>query len=222
MSDKAASKSAAPSPSEAPARIYIDNSNSTELKLTCDEAVERILTSNSTNPWRASHLLVDIRLVLGFIASIEMIGVSAWAWKIVPEWNENKGLTAVAVAVYMVLSGIQTALAYLEGDTIFRGAQSSSDASSSATSSSQKKLRISSGALPKAQTDKEASKEDGRKWTTPPVYELELEWSGAKVRKSGKEKINLGHMGEWFTQEGEFVEDIFSKKLLAAIDSVLA
>jgi signal peptidase complex subunit 2 len=84
------------------------------------------------------------------------------------------------------------------------------------------RLVIASPPLPKAQTSATPSA-DGKRWTTPPVYSLQINYTrktnkGKSLLRQAKKSITLGHMGEWFTEEGEFVESIFEKKLIAGLE----
>lgn len=65
---------------------------------------------------------------------------------------------------------------------------------------------------------------DGKRWTTPPVYALTIDYTrksnGGKslLRETTGKKVDLGHMGEWFTEEGEFCEDVFEQRLITSLD----
>lgn len=58
----------------------------------------QILT-RSPHGFKANHFHTDLRIVLGYTAAIVMIGTSAWAWKIEPEWKNNKLGCLIAVVV---------------------------------------------------------------------------------------------------------------------------
>lgn len=82
-------------------------------------------------------------------------------------------------------------------------------------------LIISSPSLPKPTISATISASDGSSSSkiVPPVYTLGIEYSrrsnaGKSLLGRVQEKITLGHLGEWFTEEGEFVEAIFEEKLL--------
>ncbi|UZJ55393.1 hypothetical protein CBS101457_004713 [Exobasidium rhododendri] len=249
-------------PAQAEDRIYVDNSNAPELKMTCDEAVERILTRTSMSaslapaksemisdsgassptiptspsastaslprvpidtatqpfpPFKASHFHTDLRLLLGFLGSAIMIGTSAWAYLVEKEWEKNKYPCGVAVVIYLTLSGIQFMDSYRQGHTIFVGKRKML-----AKRIETERLLIASPPLPKAQTSATPSK-DGKRWTTPPLYSLDIEYTrktngGKSLLRQTKKSITLGHLGEWFTEEGEFVESIFEKKLIAGLE----
>lgn len=81
---------------------------------------------------------------------------------------------------------------------------------------------IASPPIPKAQTSPTPAA-DGKRWTTPPVYSLDIDYTrktnnGKSLLRQARKSIVLGHMGEWFTREGEFVESIFEKKLIAGLE----
>ena len=81
---------------------------------------------------------------------------------------------------------------------------------------------IASPPLPKAQTAATPAA-DGKRWTTPPVYSLDIDYTrktngGKSLLRQAKKKIALGHMGEWFTEQGEFVESVFEKRLISGLE----
>ncbi|KAL9938428.1 hypothetical protein V8E36_003051 [Tilletia maclaganii] len=209
-------------------RILVDNSNLAELKLTADEAVERILSraskaaptqgATASPPWKVSHFHTDLRLVLGYTASLLMIAVGVWSYFIEKEWSVNKGPTAVAVAVYLVLSAIQTADAYVQGNRIFYGSRKS------ANSSQVEKLILTSPQLPRHKTIKRTPSTP-QPATIPPEYTLEAEYfaptSASQQQQPKKGKVALGHFGEWITQEGEFLESVFEERLRAGLAKLL-
>ncbi|CAO1625482.1 unnamed protein product [Sympodiomycopsis kandeliae] len=231
-------------------RIYADVSNLADLKATCDDAVERILTktlnpiapapssspssshldvSQATNitpdqqsqsdgdstfpPFKASHFHTDLRLVLGYVSSTVVIGVSLWSYFIEKQWNKNKYFTALAVGSYIVVSGIQALDSYIQGDKIFTGKRK--------TLSSRietEYLSISSPQLAKAVID-------DKKELIPPNYKLIINYTrssnGGKstIKRIENETIDLGTFSQWFTQSGEFIEEFFQKKLADALQS---
>ncbi|KAE8269230.1 hypothetical protein A4X09_0g3118 [Tilletia walkeri] len=222
-----------PAASSSSQKILIDNSNLSELKLTADEAVERILSSSSKHQaWTISHFHTDLRLALGYAASLLMIGVGVWSYFVEKDWEVNKRPTAVAVAVYVVLSAIQTADAYVQGNRIFYGSRKSPTSPSGPL----ERLVLSSPPLPKhklfphssttSSTDKNpapaaTTKTKGKGMTVPPEYSLYAEYfsPGSSVGKKGK--VTLGHFGEWITEEGEFVESIFEERLRSGLAKVV-
>lgn len=190
-------------------RVVVDNSNLTELKATCDEAVERILSrqpganGSSTKaqgfaPFKVSHFHTDLRLVLGFVASAIMIGTSIWAYFVEKEWKRNKQACAIAVVIYILLSGIQMVDSYLQGNLIFSGTRKTTSDPTEIES-----LTIASPPLPKA-TKSNSQTSAGQAILTPPAYTLQIDYT----RKSSEAKsllarknssLPLGHLGKWRT-----------------------
>ncbi|EST07381.1 Signal peptidase complex subunit 2 [Kalmanozyma brasiliensis GHG001] len=209
-------------------RIVVDNSNLSELKATCDEAVERILSrrteadasktkSQAFVPFKVSHLHTDLRLILGFTASAIMIGTSLWAYFVEKEWKRNKQACGIAVVVYIILSGIQLADSYLQGNNIFIGTRKTVS-----NRIESEHLTIASPSLPKA-VKKGSKTSDGKPILTPPAYTLKFDYTRKSnkgksllARKSGS--LPLGHLGEWFTEEGEFVEHVFEQRLISGLE----
>ena len=201
--------------------------------------------SQAFAPFKVSHLHTDLRLALGFTASAIMIGTSIWAYFVEKEWQRNKHACAVAVVLYLILSSIQMADSYWQGNTIFTGTRKMLS-----NRIETEHLTIASPPLPKA-SQKGAKATNGKPLLTPPAYTLSFEYT----RKSNKSKslmgrksdsLPLGHLGksqtifahdklasdassslsfpawhalagEWFTEEGEFVEHIFEQRLLSGL-----
>ncbi|PWN47945.1 hypothetical protein IE53DRAFT_389892 [Violaceomyces palustris] len=231
----------APPASSETDRYYVDNSNASELKLTCDEAVERILTREtiveadsdskptSTSspspsifpPFKASHFHTDLRLVLGFTASAVMIGVCVWSYFVEKDWEKNKKPCGIAVVIYVVLSAIQTLDSYMQGSKIFEGKRKTVSKRIET-----ERLSISSPSLPKAVIKPPAggTLAKGEKPTLiPPAYTLKIDYTrksnnGKSLLGKKKTSITLGHMGEWFTEEGEFIESIFEQRLISNLE----
>lgn len=147
-----------------------------------------------------------------------MIGTSAWAYLIEKDWQKNKKACAIAVVIYLVLAGISAIDAYRQGSTIFVGKRRML-----AKRIETERLTIASPALAKPITSAKASA-DGKRWTTPPPYVLQIDYTrksnGGKslLREARGKKVELGHLGEWFTEEGEFCEDIFEKRLIDSLE----
>ncbi|SYW83753.1 uncharacterized protein UBRO2_05309 [Ustilago bromivora] len=247
-------------------RIVVDSSNLSELKATCDEAVERILSrqpdhesvakAQAFEPFKVSHFHDDLRLLLGFTASAIMIGTSIWAYFVEKEWNRNKQTCGIAVVIYIILSAIQAADSYLQGNTIFSGTRKMLS-----NRIETEQLVISSPSLPKA-IKKNAKAPSGKPILTPPAYTLHFHYTRKSNRgksllskKSGS--LPLGHLGkhklfllsaatpetythsltnaiphifessiltfagEWFTEHGEFAQDIFQQRLLSGLQKAL-
>ncbi|KAJ1020268.1 hypothetical protein NDA18_005865 [Ustilago nuda] len=207
-------------------RIVVDSSNLSELKATCDEAVERILSRQPVDesvakaqafaPFKVSHLHDDLRLLLGFTASAIMIGTSTWAYFVEKEWNRNKQICGIAVVIYIILSAIQAAHSYLQGNTIFTGTRKMLS-----NRIETEQLLISSPPLPKA-IKKNAKAPSGKSILTPPAYTLHFHYTrkcnkGKSLLSKKSGSLPLGHLGEWFTEHGEFAQDIFQQRLLSGL-----
>lgn len=119
---------------------------------------------------------------------------------------------------YLVLSGISAFDAYRQGHTVFVGRRKMLSKRIET-----ERLVIASPPLPKPVTAAKATA-DGKRWTTPPVYSLTIDYTrksnGGKslLREARGKKVELGHMGEWFTEEGEFCEDVFEQRLISSLD----
>lgn len=167
-------------------------------------------------PFKVNHFHTDLRLVLGFTASAIMIGTSIWAYFVEKEWSHNKQACAIAVVAYIILSSIQYVDSYLQGNTIFTGTRKMIS-----NRIETEHLTIASPSLPKA-VKKGAKAANGKEILTPPAYTLQFQYTrksnkGKSLLGKKSESLPLGHLGEWFTEQGEFVEDIFEQRLLSGL-----
>ncbi|EPQ30556.1 uncharacterized protein PFL1_02081 [Pseudozyma flocculosa PF-1] len=239
LTKQASGSSTAADQASKPERIYVNNADLGELKLTCDEAVERILTrdhsSSSTTTttssgasndgsaapadfpaFKASHFHTDLRLALGYTAAVVMIGTTLWAYFIEKEWENNKRACGFAVAVYAVLSAVQAVDSYLQGNTIFVGKRRMLSKRIETEN-----LKIVSPALGRSQETEYLSRE-GKPVLAPPNYSLKIDYTrksngGKSLLGSKKDTFVLGHLGEWFTEDGEFIESIFEERLISGL-----
>ena len=114
---------------------------------------------------------------------------------------------------YVILSALYGLDSYLQGDRIFTGKRKMLSKRIET-----EVLIISSPSLPNPTIDP-SSVSSSRKTIIPPIYTLQVEYTrrsngGKSLLKKVQDKITLGHLGEWFTEEGEFVEAVFRQKLL--------
>ncbi|KAK9898186.1 hypothetical protein P389DRAFT_30296 [Cystobasidium minutum MCA 4210] len=89
-----------------------------DLKTACDDAVKQYFSKPSQ--FKPSHVHTDVRLGLGWTASLIAIGASLYAYKV--PFQESRDYVIAAVVLYMLLSGVLAAyVKYIEKDTIFEG-----------------------------------------------------------------------------------------------------
>lgn len=70
--------------------------------------------------FKPSHVHTDVRLGLGWTASLLALGASYYAYKV--PFQQSRDYVLAAVIIYIVLSGILAAyVKYVEQDTIFEG-----------------------------------------------------------------------------------------------------
>ncbi|PWN34129.1 uncharacterized protein FA14DRAFT_173843 [Meira miltonrushii] len=215
------SSSLAPAPGLSPSGSGASSPTSPTSPSSSTASLLRVPADASTEPFppfKASHFHTDFRLAIGFIGSAIMIGTSVWSYFIEKEWQKNKHACGIAVVIYAVLMIIAGIDSYYTASTIFVGKRKML-----AKRIETERLTIASPALPKPITAKTASA-DGKKWTTPPVYTLTIDYTrksnGGKslLREAKNKKVELGHLGEWFTEEGEFCEDIFEQRLISGLE----
>jgi signal peptidase complex subunit 2 len=222
--------------------------------------ISQILTraSPAGEPFKASHIHTDVRLVLGFTAAIIMISVFAWSYFVEKEWEANKTVCAYAVGAYMLLSAGQMASSHIQGDVIFDGIRRSEKGGKSETlqvkspqkvpkakylpadSVEAKTLRLLPGTSLSSSAEK-SSTGVPRPVCIPPQYSLAFSYTSTtsdgkrlvkesgsgtgpmngKKRTTADDAIPLGHFGEWFTEEGEFRQDVFEERLRGALNKVI-
>lgn len=229
----------APAPSASSA-IQSPSSSSADLSTAPSSVANGHADAPEFPPFKASHLHTDLRLALGFTASFIVIGACLWAYFIEKNWQKSKGWTGVAVAAYAVLSALQALDAYWQGDRIFTGKRKMLSKRIET-----EVLTISSPSLPKPTVEKTS---EGQKWIVPPRYSLQVEYTrrsngGKSLLRRVKQSLDMGHLGmsygrreldredtsltlhprvdcsgEWFTEEGEFVEAIFERKLISGLE----
>lgn len=66
---------------------------------------------------------------------------------------------------------------------------------------------------------------NGKKIITPPVYSLKVDYTrtsngGKSLIRRAQDTVKVGHFGEWFTEEGEFVEELFEERLIGALNEI--
>lgn len=66
---------------------------------------------------------------------------------------------------------------------------------------------------------------DGRPTLIPPQYALDVKYertsnAGKNVLVKKNDRVVLGHFGEWFTEDGEFVEPIFQQRLYSSLQRI--
>lgn len=66
---------------------------------------------------------------------------------------------------------------------------------------------------------------DGRPMLIPPQYALDVKYertsnAGKNVLVKKNDRVVLGHFGEWFTEDGEFVESVFQQRLYSSLQRI--
>lgn len=112
---------------------------------------------------------------------------------------------------------MQTIDAYIQGNRIFIGKRKTLS-----NRIETEHLTISSPPLPKAIA---TTSSDGKKTLTPPAYSLEVDYTrtsngGKSLIRRAKETVQLGDFGQWFTEEGEFVQELFEQRLIGVLQEV--
>ncbi|KAM3505410.1 hypothetical protein MY10362_002960 [Beauveria mimosiformis] len=159
--------------------------NLADLKNTSDDAIPNYLNSLK---FTQTHVLQDVRLVLGYSAFSVAALCFLWDYKL--GWDSTKHYTAAAVVVYMLLNAALTYwTTFREKGIIYQGTAPSGD-----------KITIST-------TTKK----------NVPVYNLEItvqpKRAGEKTQKYSLAKKFAG----WFDEVGFFVAAPFQEMLASAV-----
>ncbi|KAG6828262.1 hypothetical protein H0H92_008605 [Tricholoma furcatifolium] len=98
--------------------VKVNNSNVTELKHACDDALKRYLSRPDL--FKQSHLHTDVRLGLGWLSVFVAAGTALYGYKV--EFEESKPLVWIGLLIYIALTTIQSLYAYfIEGSIVFVG-----------------------------------------------------------------------------------------------------
>ncbi|KAG6854499.1 hypothetical protein C0991_006101 [Blastosporella zonata] len=98
--------------------VKVNNSNITELKHACDDALKRYLARPEL--FKQSHLHTDVRLALGWLSVFVATGTALYGYKV--EFEESKPLVWIGLLTYIFLTTIQSLYAYfIEGQVVFVG-----------------------------------------------------------------------------------------------------
>ncbi|KAG6916039.1 hypothetical protein DXG01_008663 [Tephrocybe rancida] len=98
--------------------VRVNNTNVTELKHACDDALKRYLARPDL--FKQSHLHTDVRLALGWLSVFVAAGTALYGYKV--EFEVAKPLVWAGLLTYMALTAIQSLYAYfIEGSIVFVG-----------------------------------------------------------------------------------------------------
>jgi len=183
--------------SDSPEEIKVNNANSVELKVACDDALRRYIARPDTS-FRTVNRHTDVKLFLGW-ASVVVAGLTA-AYGYKTEFEKAKPAVWAGVILYVVLSSLHSAYVYfIEGDTIFVGKRKTF-----AKRVESERIRVE-------------AKSNPPKWSTilsrkpskdaAPSYQLVMSYvrltnSGKTVIHKGKERVESS-FAEFFDSEGK-------------------
>lgn len=172
-------------------------------------------------PWTGSHVVGDAKLVLGYLSAFVLLGVSAWSYLSPLPFSEKKLVNAAAVGVYVVAAALQQLFTWLQHDALFVARRRASQHGIILT----ERLTISAVTLP-APTLLPAPQEGAKPVCVPPVYSLRVRYArtsngGKTLLKQAEQPFTLGHLGEWFAADGEFLEHVFEQRLRGALAKMI-
>ncbi|KAJ3554667.1 hypothetical protein NP233_g12371 [Leucocoprinus birnbaumii] len=216
--------------------VKVNNSNVTELKNACDDAVKRvrrllpplILALLNSLLWRTQylgraelftqiHLHTDVRLGLGWLSVFVAGGTALYGYKV--DFEKSKPVVWFGVIMYFLLTSIQTLYAYfVEGDTVFVGRRK--------TFSKRiitERITLSSKTQPARKT--KASSANNNTTSTPPAYTLSISYvrstnGGKSLLAKGKTKVEKGYTA-FFDEQGTMDQEAFEKWVGEAVESAM-
>ncbi|KAN0084265.1 Microsomal signal peptidase 25 kDa subunit (SPC25) domain containing protein [Tylopilus felleus] len=98
--------------------IKVNNTNATDLKNACDDALKRYLSR--PNLFKQIHLHTDVRLTLGWAGVLVAAATGLYGWKV--EFEQSKPAIWAGFITYVILTSLQALYAYfIEGDIVFVG-----------------------------------------------------------------------------------------------------
>lgn len=98
--------------------VKVNNSNVTELKHACDDALKRYLARPDL--FKQIHLHTDVRLGLGWLSVFVAAGTAWYGYTV--EFEKSKPVVWTGLLLYIFLTTVQTLYAYfIEGDVVFVG-----------------------------------------------------------------------------------------------------
>ncbi|WFD26497.1 hypothetical protein MNAN1_001480 [Malassezia nana] len=152
-------------------------------------------------------MVEDVLMFVNMTVSVLMIGSVLLVYRQKLEWKEAKPIFMVTVPMYRI-----------RGPLVFIGSRPASGSQNETEN-----LQISSPYFNQADlTGKKAP--DGRPILKPPSYELLVQYTRTtqgRVLAKREGRIPIGHFGEWFTEEGEFMESIFRQRLVQGLQKLL-
>ncbi|KAJ3570819.1 hypothetical protein NP233_g4151 [Leucocoprinus birnbaumii] len=195
--------------------VKVNNSNVTELKNACDDAVKRYL--GRAELFTQIHLHTDVRLGLGWLSVFVAGGTALYGYKV--DFEKSKPVVWFGVIMYFLLTSIQTLYAYfVEGDTVFVGRRK--------TFSKRiitERITLSSKTQPARQIKPSSANKNTT--STPPAYTLSISYvrstnAGKSLLAKGKTKVEKGYTA-FFDEQGTMDQEAFEKWVGEAVESAM-
>jgi len=174
--------------------IKVNNSNLTELKNACDDALKRYLSHPDL--FKQIYLHTDIRLALGWLSVFVAAGTALYGYKV--EFEESKPVVSFGLVLYVILTALQTLYSYfVEGNIIFVGKRKTFS------------KRIITERITVSSITEPAST------THPPAYQLSLNYvrstsSGKSLLGKGKTRGSIGY-NSFFDEQGTLDQEKFER-----------
>ncbi|PKI82311.1 hypothetical protein MVES_003788 [Malassezia vespertilionis] len=172
--------------------------NVKDLKIQCDDTIERVL------------VLVSVLYTYWYKIS----------------WEHSKQYLYAGIGAYVLCQGIQLLVRRIFGVAIFMGSRTGKEIVRALARSPQNEtewVQIKASSVgPSTLPGKKAA--DGKPVLIPPTYAVDVKYTrsiGGRVLGSKDDHVVLGSFGEWFRQDGEFVESIFAERLRVGLQKVM-
>ncbi|KDQ58473.1 hypothetical protein JAAARDRAFT_34280 [Jaapia argillacea MUCL 33604] len=190
------------SPSERD-EVKVNNSNLTDLKNACDDAVKRFLSRPDL--FKQIHTHTDVRLALGWASVFVAAGTAYYGWKV--EFEQSKPVVWAGLIIYVLLTALQALYAYfVEGDVVFVGKRKTFE----------KRIVTERITLSSHTTPSKSSK--------PPSYHLTATY--VRSASGGKSLLNRGNASQgrgyttFFDEKGTMDQERFETWVAELVDKV--
>ncbi|KAF5378855.1 hypothetical protein D9615_006946 [Tricholomella constricta] len=184
--------------------VKVNNSNPTELKHACDDALKRYLSRPDL--FKQIHLHTDVRLGLGWLSVFIAAGTALYGYKI--DFEKSKPVVWAGLLLYIALTTIQTLYAYfIEGNIVFVGKRKTFS------------KRIITERITLSSTTEPVKK------TNPPAYSLSLHYvrstsGGKSLLAKGKTRGSKGY-NAFFDAEGTLDQERFEQWVGELVERVM-
>jgi len=181
--------------------VKVNNTNATELKNACDDAVKRYLSRPEL--FKQIHLHTDVRLGLGWLSVFVAAGTALYGYKV--DFERSKPVVSIGLVIYIFLTVVQTLYAYfVEGHTIFVGKRKSFSKRIIT-----ERIHLTSTTVPSAKPSTATTSSNS------PSYQLAVSYvrstnGGKSLLAKGRTKSSQTYSA-FFNEQGNMDQDVFER-----------